>query len=328
MERIGKLLQQRWVRPFATLTFVVILAAIFTPEDLKGAPIFWKPQNLVNLLQQISATGILAIGMTLVIISGGIDLSVGSLLALSGTLFARFFKEFEGPLSSHTSAASAIVIALAAASLLGAVSGLLVARLRLQPFIATLAIMIGARGLTLWHTSNNTFALGFDRHTAAVTQVLRAPGTMVCAFLAVALLGYVLLEHTRFGRYIKAIGGSEDAAHLSGISISWVKVRVYLFSGFAAGVAGVIFSAFASQGDPKEGVAFELDAIAAAVIGGTSLAGGRGSIFGTLVGVLTLGILSNLLTLNNVGSNEQLMLKAVIIVAAVWLQSIGKKRTP
>jgi ribose/xylose/arabinose/galactoside ABC-type transport system permease subunit len=140
------------------------------------------------------------------------------------------------------------------------------------------------------------------------------------------LVGFVLLRFTRFGRYLVAVGGSELAARLTGIQIGWAKIRVYTLCAFFAGVAGIVHCCENRQGNPNAGVAYELDAIAAAVIGGTSLAGGKGSVFGTVVGALALGILSNLLGLNNVDENMQLMLKGVIIVVAVWLQVVGVKR--
>ena len=150
---------------------------------------------------------------------------------------------------------------------------------------------------------------------------------VVPAFLTVTLFCFVLLNGTRFGRHLFAVGASEDAARLSGIDVAWVKTRVYLLSGLIAGIAGVLYCCETHQGDPKAGMAYELDAIAAAVIGGTSLMGGKGGIFGTFVGALVLGILSNILGLNSVDENVQWMLKAAIILVAVWLQMLGPRRT-
>lgn len=315
-----KLAMRRWLRPVLTLLFVVVLATIFSPTR-DGFPVFWNQDNQLNILRQVSETGILATAMTLVIISGGIDLSVGSLLALSGTIFAYTFARKGWPIGL------AIPTALFATTAFGLASGAIVARLRMQPFIVTLAAMIGSRGFARWVVDNATIDIGFGSgYVDSVIKFLALRRVVVPTFLAVALVGYVLLRFTRFGRYLVAVGGSEVAARLSGMNVGWLKVRVYALSGFLAGIAGIIHACQNHQGSPNAGVAYELDAIAAAVIGGTSLAGGKGGIIGTVVGTLALGILSNLLGLNNVDENIQWMLKAVIIVGAVWLQSVGARK--
>jgi ribose transport system permease protein len=322
MFKKDSLAQRAWLRPLATLAFVIVLATVFSPRD-GGAPIFWRLDNLANVLRQISDIGILAMGMTLVIISGGIDLSVGSLLALSCTVFAYIFTTVTASFSPIIGIAAAI----SAASAFGLVAGLVISRLRMQPFIVTLAVMIGSRGLAKWLVGNSTIALGYDDRTKAVVDFIGQKTFVVPMFLVVTLCALVILNWTRFGRYIMAVGGGEDTARLSGINVDWVKVRVYLLSGVVAGVAGVLYCCETHQGDPKAGMAYELDAIAAAVIGGTSLAGGKGGIIGTIVGALALGILSNVLGLNSVDENIQWMLKAVIILVAVWLQLLGVKKT-
>ncbi|MFA6240378.1 MAG: ABC transporter permease [Candidatus Hydrogenedentales bacterium] len=340
--RIGGVLRQNWVRPFGTLLFVLVLATVFSPYRVLdpadatgwdrilsrvfflspgGVPIFLQGANLANILQQISVIAVIATGMTLVVISGGIDLSVGSLLALSGTIFAHTLSDRQWPLPA------AILAALAATSLFGFASGVIIARLRMQPFIVTLAAMIGSRGFARWLVDNANIDIGFgDSPVSRVVMFIAQKTVLVPTFIVVALIGYVLLRLTRFGRYLYAVGGSEVAARLTGIQVNWVKIRVYTFCGLLAGIAGIMHCCENHQGNPNAGVAYELDAIAAAVIGGTSLAGGKGSIFGTMVGALALGILSNLLGLNNVDENVQFMLKAVIIVIAVWLQLVGVKR--
>lgn len=302
--------------------FVVLLATFLSPKNADGALLFWGKENLANVLRQISDIGILAVGMTLVIISGGIDLSVGSLLALSCTIFALVFTKYPQPWSPILAAG----LALSAAGLFGLANGFLVSWLRLQPFIVTLAAMIGSRGFAKWVVDNSTLAVGYDDRTKPFVDFVGQKAFVVPAFLAVTLIALVILNRTRFGRYLVAVGGSEDAARLTGINVSSVKVRVYLLSGFIAGLAGILYCCETHQGSPNAGVAYELDAIAAAVIGGTSLAGGKGGIFGTFVGALVLGILSNILGLRNVDENIQWMLKAVIIIIAVWLQLVGKSR--
>lgn len=318
-----KITQYGWLRPLGTLVFVVVLATVFSPRNAEGGLIFWGTENVANVLRQISDIGILAMGMTLVIISAGIDLSVGSLLALSCTIFAYTFTEIQ----AGWSPALGIVLAVAATSAFGLLAGTVVAWLRLQPFIVTLAVMIGSRGFAKWLVQNATIAVGYDERTAPLVEFIGRQGFVVPTFLVVTVLSLILLNVTRFGRHVMAVGGSEDAARLSGINVAWVKIRVYLYSGFIAGVAGVLHCCETHQGSPNAGVAYELDAIAAAVIGGTSLAGGKGGIFGTFVGALVLGILSNILGLNNVDENVQWMLKAAIIIAAVWLQTVGTRKT-
>jgi ribose transport system permease protein len=318
-----EILQRAWLRPLATLLFVIILATVFSPHAQDGGMVFWKTENLANVLRQISDIGILAMGMTLVIISGGIDLSVGSLLALSCTMFALIFTKG----SSSMAAIAGIAAAIGITSAFGFAAGTVISRLRMQPFIVTLAAMIGSRGLAKWVVGNATIAMGYDEKTKPVVDFIAQKAVVVPTFLLVTVAAFILLNMTRFGRYLVAVGGSEDSARLSGINVNWVKMRVYLLSGFVAGIAGVLYCCETHQGDPKAGMAYELDAIAAAVIGGTSLAGGKGGILGTVVGALALGILSNVLGLRNVDENMQWMLKAVIILVAVWLQLVGSKKT-
>ncbi len=309
-----------WVRPLGTLAFVILLATIFSPRA-EGIPIFWRTDNLANVLRQISDVGILALGMTLVIIAGGIDLSVGSLLALSCTIFAYTFTEVDAAWSPFLGVALAIL----AATTFGLISGMTITRLRLQPFIVTLAVMISSRGFAKWLVSNATIAVGYDDRTRPWVDVVGHKAFVISTFAVLAALCAVLLNWTRFGRYVFAVGGNEDAARLSGINVGWVKVRVYALSGFIAGIAGILYCSETHLGNPNAGQAYELDAIAAAVIGGTSLMGGRGSITGTIVGALVLGIISNVLGLNNVQENVQWMIKGGIILAAVWLQMVGRK---
>ena len=320
--RTRKLHEWTWLRPLATLLFVIILATLLSPRR-DGSPIVWHGDNLANVMRQISDIGILAMGMTLVIISGGIDLSVGALLALSCTVFALVFTRGDFP----GSFALGILLAVTATTALGFAAGQVITRLRIQPFIATLAVMIFARGFAKWLVANETIPIGYDERTQAVVAFIGQKTVVVPTFLIVTLLAFVLLNHTRFGRHLMAVGGSESAARLSGINVNTTKVWVYTLSGLVAGIAGVLYCCEIHQGDPKAGMAYELDAIAAAVIGGTSLAGGKGGIFGTIVGALALGILSNVLGLNNVDENVQWMLKAVIILMAVWLQQLGMKKS-
>ena len=301
------------------LAAVVVLAVVFSPVR-GGRPVFLGIGNLTDILRQVSEKGILAVGMTAVIVSGGIDLSVGSVLALAATLTAWFL--MKGGLSL---AATAIAV-LAVGALWGAVNGFVIARWKLQPFIATLATMSAARGVARYVSGGTAVPLGFGPGGApdamrAIAGVL-VPYVPVPAVLFVASVAamHVYLSRTRAGRYLYAIGDNETAARLSGIRVGWHKASVYVIAAGLAALAGIIHCAQLEQGNPNDGVAYELDAIAAVVIGGTSLSGGTGTVGGTLVGVLIIGVINNIMGLNNVDANLQLILKGVIILGAVWLQ--------
>ncbi|HTY42059.1 MAG TPA: ATP-binding cassette domain-containing protein [Thermoanaerobaculia bacterium] len=301
------------------LAAVVILSIVFSPVR-GGRPVFLGIGNLTDILRQVAEKGILAVGMTAVVVSGGIDLSVGSVLALAATLTASFF--MRGGLSF----AAAVLAVLGVGALCGAVNGFVVARWRLQPFIATLATMSAARGVARYVSGGTAIPLGFG--PGAAPEAMRTlAGVLVpyvpvpaVLFLASVLAMQVYLSRTRAGRYLYAIGDNETAARLSGVRVAWHKASVYVIAGVLAAVAGIVHCAQLEQGNPNDGVAYELDAIAAVVIGGTSLSGGVGTVGGTLVGVLTIGVINNIMGLNNVDANLQLILKGVIILGAVWLQ--------
>jgi len=285
-----------------------------------GRPVFLDIGNLTDILRQVAEKGILAVGMTAVVISGGIDLSVGSVLALAATMTAWLL--MKGGLSFVATAA----LVLLCGALWGAVNGFVVARWKLQPFIATLATMSAARGVARYVSGGMAIPLGFGRggapesvHAVAGTLLPYVPVPAVL-FLATVLAMHVFLTRTSGGRYLYAIGDNETAARLSGIRVGWHKAGVYVIAAGLAALAGIVHCAQLEQGNPNDGVAYELDAIAAVVIGGTSLAGGVGSVGGTLVGVLIIGVLNNIMGLNNVDANLQLILKGVIIIGAVWLQ--------
>jgi ribose transport system permease protein len=292
-----------------SLICLLFLAIFVTPTR-----IFLDPGNLTDILRQVSVTGIIALAMTFVILTAGIDLSVGSTLALAASIVAMELK----PNASMT---IAVLIALAASAGVGAINGVCVALLKIQPFVVTLATMIGIRGLAKWLTGNANIDIGFGQDIAARFAELLRTKTVVIGTWAIlaSFLGFVL-QRTVFGRNVKAVGDNETAALYAGLPIRAVKIWVYTLAGLLAGVGGVLYAAENHQGNPNAGVAYELDAIAAVVIGGTRLAGGSGSIGGTIIGTLTIGVLTNMLRLNNVDSNIEMMLKAVIIILAVTLQ--------
>lgn len=310
------------------LVLIFIIAAIFSPRTGDGSIIFLDPNNLTDVLRQQAEIGIIALAMTLVIISGGIDLSVGSQLAFSASLTAMLLMRwtYGGPAVVHLSLA--IAAALAACTALGVLNGAVIARLGIQPFIMTLATMIGVRGMARWMTDNNNIDFGFGQDISAQFSTLFSNKLLVIGlWVGLAVVFYILLEYTIFGRYTRAVGENEKAAGFTGLPIARVKVAVYTLCGLVTGLAGVIHAARSHQGNPNDGMAYELDAIAAVVIGGTALSGGQGSIFGTVVGTLIMGILTNLLRLRLIDSNMELIIKALIIVAAVWLQSVKRHKT-
>jgi ribose transport system ATP-binding protein len=301
------------------LAAVVVLSVLFSPVR-GGRPVFLGIGNLTDILRQVAEKGILAVGMTAVIVSGGIDLSVGSVLALAATLTAWFL------MKGGLSLAAAALAVLAVGGLWGAVNGFVVARWRLQPFIATLATMSAARGVARYVSGGTAIPLGFG--PGGAPETMRAIAGVVVPFVPVPAVLFVAsvaamhiyLSRTRAGRYLYAIGDNETAARLAGVRVRWHKASVYVIAAVLAALAGIVHCAQLEQGNPNDGVAYELDAIAAVVIGGTSLSGGTGTVGGTLVGVLIIGVINNIMGLNNVDANLQLILKGVIILGAVWLQ--------
>ncbi|MFF7710868.1 ABC transporter permease [Pseudomonas sp. NPDC007930] len=273
---------------------------------------FLTTANLENVARQVSINAIIAVGMTCVILTGGIDLSVGPVMALSGTLTA-------GLMVAGLPPPLAIAVGLAVGIGFGLGNGVLVAFLRMPPIIVTLATMGIARGLGLLYTDGypisglpDGFAF-FGRGTLLGVQV---PILIMLATYAVA---WVLLQHTRVGRYVYAIGGNEEAVRLSGIRAPRVKLLVYAISGFTAAVAGLVLTSRLMSGQPNAGVGFELDAIAAVVLGGASIAGGRGVILGTLVGAMLLGVLNNGLNMLGVSPYVQSVIKGGIILLAIYI---------
>jgi len=262
--------------------------------------------------------------MTYVILTAGIDLSVGSTLALSTAVVAMFVTR--PVLGGHwPGGLAAVAIGVGASALVGLLNGLVISTFRIQPFIVTLASMIGIRGLAKWLTNNANIDIGFGSDLAASFAAVAGRKIVVIGtFVLLAAIFWTVLERTVFGRYVRAVGDNEKASKYTGLPVQRVKVYVYMLCGTLSGVAGVLYAAQNHQGNPNAGVAYELDAIAAVVIGGASLSGGRGSIGGTVVGILIMGVLTNMLRLKNVDSNAEMMIKAVIIVLAVAVQKSGK----
>jgi ribose transport system permease protein len=272
------------------------------------------------LLQQ-TEIGIIALAMTFVIIGAGIDLSVGSVLAFSACISALMLMVWNPHGPAVVQVGVAIAASLVGGALVGALNGLVITRIRLQPFVMTLATMIGVRGFTKWLTGNVNIDLGFGAiPSGQFAEFFSSKSFAITLWIVLAVIAHLTLTRTVYGRYLRAIGENERAAAYTGLPVRGVRLAAYIGCGALASLAGLIHAARSHQGNPNDGVGYELDAIAAVVIGGTALAGGRGSIIGTVTGTLVLGLLTNVLRLHMVDSNLELMIKAVIIIAAVWLQ--------
>jgi ribose transport system permease protein len=316
---------RRLLRPFIGLLLVVVLGVVSSPRGAGGANVFLSAGNLTDILLQQGEIGIIALAMTLVVIAGGIDLSVGSVLAFSASLAGLLLVRWTPSCPAGVQIAATVAAVLFLGAAIGAVNGAVVTRLRLQPFVMTLASMIGVRGLTKWMTGNTNIDFGFDAAASARFADLFSRKPLILAVWAVlSVAAHLVLARTVFGRYLRAIGENEKAAAYTGLPIRLARTATYVLCGAAAALAGLVHAARSHQGNPNDGVAYELDVIAAVVIGGTALSGGQGTIAGTVTGTLILGVLTNVLRLRMVDSNVELMVKAVIIIAAVWIQRRGR----
>jgi len=282
------------------------------------SPVFLTVANLSNVILQASINATLACGMTFVIISGGIDLSVGSVLALSGVVMGSVLKS-DAPLFLALS--SSLVIG----ALCGLINGLFITLGNLPPFISTLGMMSITRGAALFYTGGRSIS-GFKLNLLLLGNGMIFGIPILIVIMAVTyIIAFFVLKYTQLGRYTYAIGGNEEATRLSGISIQWYKTIVYVISGLTAGIAAIMLTARLNSAQPIAGMTYELDAIAATVIGGTSLSGGEGKISGTIIGALIISVLRNGLNLLNVSSFiQQIVIGAVIIVAV--LVDKAKKR--
>jgi ribose transport system permease protein len=298
-------------------TLIIFLIMIVVSTSLSN--VFFSHVNLSNLLRQVAGIGIISMGMLLVIIIGGIDLSVGSVLALAGVLLAYFTQSM--PLSV------ALLLTCICGLAIGLVSGYLSAYGRLAPFIVTLAVMTIARGLAFMVSKGapimvNENAQGLMDFGNGYILGLPLP---VLLFFSISALVFVMLKYNVAGRIIIAIGSNEEGVRLSGIKINQYKLALYGFSGTMAALAGIIATSRTGIGSPVIGTGLELDAIAAVVVGGASLKGGRGSAFNTLLGVLILGMIGNIMNLKDVPAYPQQVIKGVIIILAVLLQRFKQK---
>ncbi|HYF83220.1 MAG TPA: ABC transporter permease [Clostridia bacterium] len=277
------------------------------------SPSFFKVRNLLNIVRQMSIIAIVAMGVTMVIITTGIDLASGSVIALVSVMTAKFAHPNTYPLIVP------LLIGLAVGAGTGLVSGTIVAKGKIPPFIATLGMMTAARGVALLLSDGKPIG-DFTKEFEFIGggHILGIPVPIIILFL-VAVISHILLNNTKFGSYVYAIGGNENSAVVSGVNVDKYKMLIYSYAGLLSAVAGIILTSRISSGQPGAGQGFELDAIASAVIGGTSLSGGIGTIPGTIIGALIIGVLNNGLDLLNVSAYWQQIVKGAIIVGAVLL---------
>jgi inositol transport system permease protein len=315
---------------FAPVIFLLVLMLIFALLE----PRFLHPINLFNVMRQISITGLIAIGMTFVILTAGIDLSVGSILALAGLVAAAVAK---GGLSDRFTVGAiqeaagygwppALLAGLGVGLACGFVQGLAITRLKVPPFVVTLGGLSAFRGAALLFAGGGPISgFGADYTWWGQGKVGPVP-VPVIIFLAFAVLAHVVLRYTRFGRHVYAVGGNPEAARLAGLNVGRITLSVYVIIGFFAGLAGFVLSARLNSAEAVAGIGYELTVIASVVIGGTSLFGGIGSVFGTVIGSILIGTLINGLVLMNVSTYIQQIIIGVIIVLAVAFDQFAKSR--
>lgn len=313
----NKTLKNFLVEQKSLITLLVLIAIVSCLSDN-----FFTLNNFFNILQQTSINAIIAVGMTLVILTSGIDLAVGSIFALAGALTASM-------ISSDISPFIAISASLIISALLGAFSGVIIAKGKLQAFIATLVMMLILRGVTQVYTKGSPISTGTKDNSEifesiAFGRIFGIPVPILIMAL-VFIAAWYLLKYTRLGRYIYALGGNEAATRLSGINVDRVKIIVYALSGLLCALASTIEVSRLSSAQPTAGTGYEMDAIAAVVLGGTSMSGGRGKIFGTLIGALILGFLNNGLNMLGVDAYYQMIVKGVVILLAVLVDKKTNK---
>lgn len=298
------------------LCFMIIFIAI-------NRPVFLTPDNLLNVLRQIAVNAVIAYGMTFVIITGGIELSVGSVVALSGCVTAGMMNYYVMPIPA------AIIVGLLAAAIVGLINGMVIAGFKVPPFVITMATQTICRGFAYVFTDGRPIVqlpksfLQIGRGKVGGEEgVLPWP---VVIMVVIMILMCLLLYKTKFGRYVFAVGGNEEAARVSGINTRKVKIIAYTLYAVLAGIAGILLASRIDAGQPQVGVAYETDAIAATVIGGTSLSGGIGTMYGTMVGAIIIGVINNGLDLLGVNQYYQMIVKGLIIAFAVVVDIYASK---
>lgn len=303
------------IRELLLIGVVIVLCIVWTILN----PQFMTLNNITNILRQASYTAIAAVGMTMVIIIGEIDLSAGSLVCTAGLMGAMVIKYTNNVFL-------AVLAAILTGVLVGLVNGILCAVGELPGFIATLASMIVLRGLAYIITGGNSVVWNNDAFTSLGTGYVGIIPIPVIIMVIIIIMGVILTTKMRFGKYIYAVGGNKEASRWSGIAVVKVKIIVYIIMGVLTSIAGLIITSRLGSGQPSAGLNFEMDCITAAVVGGTSMSGGKGTIIGTIVGVILLTVLTNGMTLIGMNTYWQQVLKGVIIVVSVLADTRSKKR--
>lgn len=312
-------------RALVALAVIIVVFALLSDNYL-------RPENLLIMTRHVAMNAVLAIGMLLVILNGGIDLSVGSTVGLSGVVAGYLLRGYDMPftaLIAYPPVWVVILVSLGIGALVGLVNGLLISRLKIAPFIATLGMLYVARGIALLVTNGETFtalrgseSLG---NTGFLTVLASSPLSIpfpIWVMVVFALLGSLLLTKTAFGRWLYATGGNERAAELSGVPVRKVKVWIYVVAGFCAGAVGLLLTADLPAATPRGGELYELNAIAAVVIGGAALSGGRGTIRGTIIGAFVIGFLVDGLVIVGVSTFWQQVIKGAVIIIAVGIDQV------
>ncbi len=306
------------------LALMLVIASFACVKN--GKNLFLSTTNIMNVLRAISENGIIAVGMTMVILLGGIDLSVGSVLGLVGTGSAALM------MHNHLGLFPTVLLSLGIGAAYGVFNGIVITKMRMQPFLVTLASMNIARGLArIWSNGAGiplSYGEGLAPPAFEVLQARVIRGMVpvpAILFVAIALIFWLVLSKTRFGRQLYATGGNKRAAYLSGVKVERVTVIVFVICSVLSALAGMVHAAQVYQGGPNDGIGYELNAVAAVCIGGTSLAGGVGTIGGTIIGALILGLIDNVMGLNGINSNIQLIVKGLILILAVFMQADRSK---
>ena len=316
----------QYIRRFQSIIALLVLCIVLSLLTDK----FFTAANGLNVLKQVAVNVCIATGMTLVVLTGGIDLSVGSVLALCGAVTAGLFQNGIAIQSADLligfTILGAVFASIVIGGLLGLFNGFMITAFKVQPFVATLAMLTIARGLTLLYTGGHPISnLGPGFAYIGTGTLIGIPVSVWIAAIVV-LFAVFITQKTRLGRYIYAIGGNETAARFSGIRINQVKLIVYSIGAALAALGGVIVTSRLDSAQPNAGISYELDAIAAVVIGGTSLNGGKGTVWGTVIGAVIIGVLNNGLVLLNVSPFWQQVVKGGVILLAVIIDKIGDKK--
>lgn len=306
--------QSKFNMEFARKYGILMVLVIMWLLLMAVSPTFRTTKNAVNILRQVSVNGIIAIGMTFVIMTGGIDLTVGSLVAVAGVVTSSIL------VANPSNVVIAVAAGIIVCGLFGAMNGFFVAYMGVPPFVATLAGMTIARGFAYVYSDGKPYTLASDGFS-----LIGKGAAPIVIFVVILFVCHVFLSKMKFGRYIYAVGGNVKAAEASGVKVKSILMKVYILSGVLSGIAGIVLASRTNSGQPAVGTGYETDAIAAAVIGGTSMTGGIGTIPGTLIGILIIGTLNNGLNLLDVSSYYQQIIKGLIILGAVCFDIMSKK---